>query len=88
MNDGEVGHEFDDDPVVEESVVVESVETADVLVNVIESVLVDEEDSLVEVSWVELVYSVVESGTDAVEPVDIIEVVDVGPVPIVAGLRN
>jgi hypothetical protein len=67
---------------------VESVETADVLVNVIESVLVDEEDSLVEVSWVELVYSVVESGTDAVEPVDIIEVVDVGPVPIVAGLRN
>jgi hypothetical protein len=50
VNDGEVGHEFDDDPVVEESVVVESVETADVLVNVIESVLVDEEDSLVEVS--------------------------------------
>jgi len=85
VKDDEVGQP-DDDPVVVEPVVVESVLIADV----VESVFVDEEDSLVdEESVVELVYSVVdcvdESGTDIVdEPVVVTEVVDVGPVPIVA----
>ena len=89
VKDDEVGQP-DDDPVVVEPVVVESVETVDVLVDVVESVFVDEEDSLVDdESAVELVYSVVdsvdESGTDTVdEPVVVTEVVDVGPVPIVA----
>ena len=89
VKDDEVG-QLDDDPVVVEPVVVESVETVDVLADVVESVFVDEEDSLVDdESAVELVYSVVdsvdESGTDTVdEPVVVTEVVDVGPVPIVA----
>ena len=89
VKDDEVGQP-DDDPVVVEPVVVESVETVDVLADVVESVFVDEEDSLVDdESAVELVYSVVdsvdESGTDTVdEPVVVTEVVDVGPVPIVA----
>lgn len=88
VKDDEVG-QTDDDPVVVEPVVVESVETVDVLADVVESVFVDEEDSLVDdESAVELVYSVVdsvdESGTDTVdEPVVVTEVVDVGPVPIV-----
>ena len=90
VKDDEVGQP-DDDPVVVEPVVVESVETVDVLADVVESVFVDEEDSLVDddESAVELVNSVVdsvdESGTDTVdEPVVVTEVVDVGPVPIVA----